>query len=131
MMRVYRSSVALSIVARLSQHYKGRYVFGDWGRTFGVPPGRLFYLTEDNSIAEFELAGENQIEIFVNSMAQDGAGELYLLGNTSADLRGDNTGVALRIGSDISTGAGDTDTGDTDTDTANQDNQVFLPMVRR
>ena len=135
---------------------QGRYVFGDWGRTFGVPPGRLFYLTEDNSIAEFELAGENQIEIFVNSMAQDGAGELYLLGNTSADLRGDNTGVALRIGSDISTGAGDTDTGDTDTgdtdtgdtdtgdtdtgdtdtgdtdtDTANQDNQVFLPMVRR
>jgi len=80
---------------------QGRYVFGDWGLSFTDPTGRLFYLTEENTIAEFSLIGQDALNTFVTGFGQDATGELYLLGNTSGtpfpDDSGANTGVVMSI----------------------------------
>ena len=74
----------------------GRYIFGDWSRSFGAPEGRLFYLDAANAIREFQLRNRPAVEIYVSGFAQDASGELYVMGNTTGNpfpAEGVNTGV--------------------------------------
>lgn len=73
----------------------GRYVFGDYGRNFSSPSGRLFYLNENDDIREFRIDG-GAANIFLTSFAQDLNQELYVLGSRS--IRTDsNTGTLSRL----------------------------------
>ena len=74
---------------------KGRYVFGDFARSF-VEFGRLFFLNPANNIKEFRLVGQDSLGLKVDGFGQDANGELYVLGNTTGTPFGD-TGVVLRI----------------------------------
>jgi glucose/arabinose dehydrogenase len=74
---------------------RGRYVFGDFAKTF-TSNGRVFYLTEDNQIAELRLQGMADPGIKIDGFGQDANGELYVLGNTTGTPSG-TTGVVLRL----------------------------------
>lgn len=60
----------------------GRYVFADYGRSFSVASGRLFYLDQSNQIKEFGIDG-GQANIFISSFAKGANQELYVLGSRS------------------------------------------------
>lgn len=75
---------------------QGRYIFGDWARTFLGNNGRLFYLDEDNQINEFRLYGQAELGLALNGFGQDAQGEVYVLANATGTPFGD-TGVVLRI----------------------------------
>jgi glucose/arabinose dehydrogenase len=90
---------------------RGHYVFGDLMRERGASSGRMFFLDESNivrqdgivksGISEFQLAEQSSLGLFVLGFGQDAAGELYVLGNTTAgpslDPTGRPTGVVLKI----------------------------------
>ena len=83
----------------------GRYVFGDYAKPLDVG-GRLFFLakknvvrknnTKESKILEFQLAGLDELGLFVLGFGQDAAGELYVMANDTGVPFGD-TGVVLRI----------------------------------
>ncbi|HEY3241807.1 MAG TPA: PQQ-dependent sugar dehydrogenase, partial [Phycisphaerae bacterium] len=74
----------------------GRYVFGDFARTFNND-GRLFFLQGANHhIFEFHLAGQAPLGLSVLGTGQDAAGELYVLANSTGVPFG-TSGVVLRI----------------------------------
>jgi hypothetical protein len=74
----------------------GRYVFGDFARTFNND-GRLFFLQGANHhILEFHLAGQAPLGLSVLGTGQDAAGELYVLANSTGVPFG-TSGVVLRI----------------------------------
>lgn len=75
---------------------KGRYVFGDFARTFSND-GRLFYLTPDNTIVEFPLIGRPALGFSLLGFGQDAAGEVYVLVNSSGTPFGTD-GAVLRLG---------------------------------
>lgn len=75
---------------------QGRYVFGDFTLSFASPQGRLFHLTENNEIQEFQLVGQNEVGLFINGIGADADGELYVLGNETGTPF-ENTGVVQRI----------------------------------
>lgn len=91
---------------------RGRYVFGDYARTFFTPPGetpagRLFFLVRNNvvqgngrvrtsQIAELKIAGQPKLGLYVLGFGQDASGELYVLAN-STGLTDGTTGVVLKI----------------------------------
>jgi len=85
---------------------QGRYVFGDYSRSFTGSGGRLFFLNSKNivkngsakksTIKEFELAGQDALNLFVLGFGQDASGELYVLGNSTGVPSG-TTGVVLKI----------------------------------
>ena len=77
---------------------RGRYVFGDFSRTFG--DGRLFYLLRKNwprlnRIEEMRVAGGG-LNMALLGFGEDARGELYVLANGTGTPTG-NTGVVLRI----------------------------------
>jgi hypothetical protein len=99
---------------------QGRYVFGDFARTFSND-GRLFYLGANDEIVEFELVGQAGLGLSLLGFGQDESGELYVLGNTTGTPFG-ATGVVLRI----ATLSGDSDAdGDVDLD----DHAAFLACL--
>ena len=74
---------------------RGRYVFGDFARTFDND-GRLFYLDDGNEVVEFELVGQQALGLSLLGFGQDARGELYVLANGNGIPFGD-TGVVLKI----------------------------------
>jgi glucose/arabinose dehydrogenase len=76
----------------------GKYVFGDFGLSFGSPTGRLFYADLDTKvIREFLLGATDQpLGLFVKGMGEDENGELYVIGGTNLGPSG-TSGVILKI----------------------------------
>ncbi len=74
---------------------QGRYVCGDFARTFSND-GRLFYLDADNTIVEFNLVGQDGLNLSLLGFGQDASGELYVLANGTGTPF-ESTGVVLRI----------------------------------
>ncbi len=90
--RAYRGSI---------RGLRGRYVFGDYSRTFPVPggdapAGRLFALTRRGSIRELLLGGTAPLGRAVLGFAEDARGELYVLASSTGNVTGE-TGVVLRL----------------------------------
>ncbi|MCB2153579.1 PQQ-dependent sugar dehydrogenase [bacterium] len=74
----------------------GKYIFGDFG-TFSTPTGRLFYLDTGNEIKELQFSSTRRdIGIWIKGMAQDSAGEVYVLGSTTLTPFG-STGVVYKL----------------------------------
>jgi glucose/arabinose dehydrogenase len=86
---VYRGS--------LLPQLQGKYVFGDFSRSFGAPSGRLFYLDlTTGEISEF-LNGLKDINPqFVKGMGEGADHELYLLTSTTLGPAG-TTGTVFEI----------------------------------
>ncbi len=85
---------------------RGRYVFGDYTRSFFTPDGRLFLLAGKNlvkkgqaktsEIHELKLKGLDMLGLFVLGFGQDASGELYVMANSTGVPDG-TTGVVLKI----------------------------------
>jgi glucose/arabinose dehydrogenase/plastocyanin len=73
---------------------RGNYVFGDYEGPDGF--GRLFYLTKQNRLVEFQLIGQADLGLNLLGFGQDVNGEIYVLGNTTGVPFGD-TGVVLKM----------------------------------
>ena len=62
---------------------RGKYVFGDFSRSFFIPDGRLFWLDADGAMSdiyEFQLGVENDpLGRFLLGFGQDDRGEIYVL----------------------------------------------------
>ncbi len=58
---------------------QGRYVFGDWGRSFSNPDGRLFLVNSGDQLQE--LRTDRPAGVHVTGFGQDNEGELYVVGN--------------------------------------------------
>jgi plastocyanin len=93
---VYRGS--------LLPQLRGRYIFGDYARTFNAD-GRLFYLqrkdlaadsTAASGFLELKYRGRSQLGIAVLGFGQDAAGEVYVLGNRTGVPRR-KTGVVFKL----------------------------------
>lgn len=87
---VYRGSAIPGLV--------GKYVFGDFSRSFGAPDGRLFYGDLDaGQMFEFRLGlSDLPLGSFVKGFGQDAQGELYLLVGQNGGPNG-STGRILRL----------------------------------
>lgn len=72
----------------------GRYVFADYVGNDGT--GKLMTLGVRNQVERLVAPKRDPLGIPVLGMAQDAAGELYVLGNADGTTRG-NSGVVLRI----------------------------------
>ncbi len=57
---------------------RGHYVFGDWGRSFASPDGRLFLVNENNQLREMRT--ESVAGVHVTGFGRDSAGEIYVVG---------------------------------------------------
>jgi glucose/arabinose dehydrogenase len=75
---------------------KGRYVFGDYSRLFGLPDGRLFYMCGSPNVTHRVCNLIEHPGIAVFGFAQDAAGELYVLGNRTGVVSG-HTGVVQML----------------------------------
>ena len=77
---------------------QGKYVFGDFSKSFQNPAGRLFYADlAAGEIHELIIGlDDRKLNLFGKGLGQDEAGELYVLGSTTLGPVG-NTGVAIRI----------------------------------
>jgi glucose/arabinose dehydrogenase len=84
----------------------GRYVFGDFARTFTGANGRLFHLDENGLMVEPPLFGQTEVGLAVLGFAQDARGEVYLLANESGVPFGDQ-GFVLRLGLRVGDTGGD------------------------
>jgi len=83
----------------------GRYVFGDFARTFQAD-GRLFYLHKRDvvrfgrmhrsAIGELQLTDRDALHLALLGFGQDANGEVYVLAN-GGGVPFDTTGVVLRI----------------------------------
>jgi glucose/arabinose dehydrogenase len=72
----------------------GKYVFGDFGASFGAPSGRLFYLDTGNVIKELTIGNDDRtLDLFVKGFGEDSSGELYVMGST--DLAPSGTGGSV------------------------------------
>jgi glucose/arabinose dehydrogenase len=77
---------------------EGKYVFGDFSRSFAPPDGRLFYADlETGQINEF-IIGIDDVspELYIKGLGQDSSGELYVLASSNLGPYG-NGGVVLKI----------------------------------
>jgi glucose/arabinose dehydrogenase len=72
---------------------KGKYVFADWSDTNFLGRGKIFYLHEASpnnwTKLEFKLQPDKPLNLYIQAIGQDEAGELYLLTNH-------NTGTSKR-----------------------------------
>jgi glucose/arabinose dehydrogenase len=79
----------------------GKYVFGDFSRSFFPGNGRLFYLDADGDLSqvfEFRLGDMNQpLGAYLLGLGEDEAGELYVTTSDSLGPAGE-TGRVLHIG---------------------------------
>lgn len=57
----------------------GHYVFGDWGRGFGTPDGRLFYIDANDTMRELRL--NRALGMHVTGFGEGPDGELYVVGS--------------------------------------------------
>ena len=87
---VYRSSVIPGL--------DGKYVFGDFSRSFFPGDGRLFYGDlGTGDINEFVIGTNDQdLGLYVKGFGQDAAGEIYLLASTALAPEGD-TGLVIKL----------------------------------
>lgn len=83
---VYRGS-AISELA-------GKYVFGDWGRGFGTPDGRLFVVDVNNTLRELRL--EQALAMHVTGFGKGADNELYVVGSPDFVVTAD-TGSLKKI----------------------------------
>lgn len=74
---------------------RGRYIFGDFARTFSND-GRLFFLGRNDEIREFKLVDRDALGLSLLGFGQDAEGEVYVLANATGTPFGE-TGVVLRI----------------------------------
>lgn len=79
----------------------GRYVFGDYSRSFPVPggppaDGRLFVGSAGGVVRELRIAGQATLGLGLLGLGRDGRGDIYVLGNDTGNITG-TTGVVLRI----------------------------------
>ncbi len=58
---------------------QGKYVFGDWGRSFSNPGGRLFYLDNGDLMKEFQY--DVLPDIYITGLGADNENELYVVGS--------------------------------------------------
>lgn len=70
---------------------RGRYVFGDYARTFFSSTGRLFVSSLPGAPAELALATGQPLGLGLLGIGEDADGELYVLGKSGARLG--NTGI--------------------------------------
>ena len=72
---------------------QGKYVFADWSDTNFLGRGKIFYLQEASpnnwTKLEFKLQPNKPLNLYIQAIGQDEAGELYLLTNH-------NTGTSKR-----------------------------------
>jgi glucose/arabinose dehydrogenase len=78
----------------------GKYVFGDFSRSFGLPAGRLFWLDADGALTdifEFQL-GELNLPLgkFLFGFGEDEGGEIYVLTSGNLGPSG-NAGEVFRL----------------------------------
>jgi len=83
---------------------RGRYVFGDYSRSFFTSDGRLFYLDRHARVRELRLETGMPLGLGLLGIAEDARGELYVLGksgavpgNTGITDPANMSGVVLRI----------------------------------
>lgn len=76
----------------------GKYVFGDFSRSFSTPEGRLFYADLDaGNINELIIGLNNRaLGLYVKGFGQDSLGEVYVLAGTNLGPYGLG-GVVLKI----------------------------------
>ena len=77
------TSVTGGYVYRGSQAaWNGKYIFGDWSKSFGAMDGQIFFATEgaggtwSMEVAVTNMSGKNP---YLLAFAQDQAGEVYAL----------------------------------------------------
>jgi glucose/arabinose dehydrogenase len=83
---------------------RGRYVFGDYSRSFFRSDGRLFTLSRRHGVQEIRFTTGMPLGLGLLGIAEDAAGELYVLGksgagpgNTGITDPANMTGVVMRI----------------------------------
>ena len=76
----------------------GKYVFGDFSKSFGAPGGRLFYADLSTGLIQELMIGLNDraLGLFLKGFGEDANGELYVLGSTTLGPTG-TTGVVLQL----------------------------------
>lgn len=85
------------------RQFRGRYIFGDWSRSFGSPNGTLFVASPRKSgpwqMQELQIDGspDGRLGRYVIGFGQDDDGELYVLTTRSAGPNG-TSGEVLRLG---------------------------------
>ncbi len=99
---VYRGSMFPALV--------GRFVYGDFSASFGIPTGRIYYFDTTGPDAfvrrEFSLGPDGApLERFVKGMGEDEAGELYVCVSSVLAPTG-TTGVVLKISQPLPTVSG-------------------------
>jgi glucose/arabinose dehydrogenase len=79
---------------------RGKYVFGDFSRSFFLPGGRLFWLDADGALSdifEFQLGPDNaSLDLFIFGFGEDERGELYVTTSETLGPTG-NTGQVWQI----------------------------------
>ncbi|MCH2189547.1 MAG: PQQ-dependent sugar dehydrogenase [Gammaproteobacteria bacterium] len=73
----------------------GSYIFGDWGRSFVNPDGRLFFLDPSDQIRELDLV--NPLNIHVTGFGRDSQGEVYVVGSTGFSVNSQGQGSLLKL----------------------------------
>src|SRR6185295_9372604 len=101
------SVVAVSLKKNTKlRRMKDRYVFGEFSRSF-AQDGRLLYLTSKSIVRNGKIHKGHIAEVrypldatslgfFLLALGEDGNGDIYLLGNTTAAPAG-STGTLVRI----------------------------------
>lgn len=80
----------------------GRYVFGDWSRSFGSPDGTLLVAKPRPAglwkLQELSVAGrsDGRLGHFIKGFGQDGSGEMYVLTSDTSGPTGE-TGRVYRL----------------------------------
>lgn len=78
---------------------QSKYVFADWGRSFSVPGGRLFYLDENDVMHEFKY--QSQPNMYITGFGKDSQNELYVVGSQSIQVNSQSGELKkLVLGSD-------------------------------
>jgi len=75
-------SVTGGFVNRAGGGLDGKYIFGDWSKSFAEMDGQIFVATPEGDNWEFEVANVTNMEgnlPYVLAFAQDNAGEVYAL----------------------------------------------------
>ncbi|HSH39164.1 MAG TPA: PQQ-dependent sugar dehydrogenase [Chthoniobacterales bacterium] len=78
--------------------WQGKYIFGEFSKSFSSPAGRLFYYDFTAAeIREFIIGRDNRaLGIYVKGMGQDQNGDVYVLGSTTVGPSG-TTGVVFKL----------------------------------
>jgi glucose/arabinose dehydrogenase len=81
---------------------QGKYVFGEWSRSFEEPAGRLLAARPNNDndsiwgMEELLIGGDRGLEWFVRGVGLDADGNVYVLVNKRGVIAG-NTGAVLKL----------------------------------